>query len=152
MSRSLAGALGLLVLQAACASPTDNGFLRTEVLQVAASMVPCVGVGPRSCMQVRHADNQPWTLFYDQIEGFTHVAGFQVTLRVAVYQVENPPADGSALRYRLLQELSRVAIGVEAVYRPLPTATASDTHPAMKHTPPNGVMAPSARTPVSAIA
>ena len=31
-------------------------------------------------------------------------------------------------------------------------ATASNTHPAMKHTPPSGVMAPRARTPDSAMA
>lgn len=105
------GIPGLLALLAACASPTDAGFLRTEVLQVAAAKVACEGVGPRSCMQVRHAETEPWSLFYDEIEGFTHVAGFQVELRVAVFRVADPPQDGSALRYRLVQELERVAVG-----------------------------------------
>ncbi len=36
--------------------------------------------------------------------------------------------------------------------RALPAANARHTHPAMKHTPPIGVMAPSARTPVNVIA
>lgn len=102
--------LGLVVLLATCASPTEPGFLRTEILQVAASTVACEGVGPRRCLQVRHADTAPWSLFYDEIEGFAHVPGFQVELRVAVFRVADPPLDGSALRYRLLQELKRVAV------------------------------------------
>ena len=42
----------------------------------------------------------------------------------------------------------RLPVGSD--YRPRVAATARHTHPAMKHAPPTGVMAPSARTPVSA--
>ena len=99
----------VLPLLASCESLTDPPFVRTEVMQVAAFRVDCVGVGPQTCMQVRHHDDEPWSLFYDGIEGFTHEAGFAYELLVAVYRVPNPPADGSSVAYRLVKKLKRVA-------------------------------------------
>ena len=96
-------------LLASCASLTEPAFIRTEVLQVAAFQVDCVGVEPQTCMQVRHDDGEPWSFFYGGIDGFTHETGFEYTLWVAVYRVRNPPADGSSLDYRLVKQLRRVA-------------------------------------------
>jgi hypothetical protein len=44
--------------------------------------------------------------FYSGIEGFTFQWGHPVTLRVQVEQVANPPADGSSLRYTLVEVVS----------------------------------------------
>lgn len=82
---------------------------RERVLEVAAQRVPCVGVGPRECLQVREGVDAPWQLFYDAIEGFTYEPGFRYVLRVAERSVPNPPADGSSLAYRLLHVESRAA-------------------------------------------
>lgn len=76
-------------------------------MDVAPARVACVGVGPQECLRVRQHPNAAWTLLYDGIEGFTFEAGFEYTLRVAIRSVNNPPADGSSLAYRLLTVLRK---------------------------------------------
>jgi hypothetical protein len=72
-------------------------------LYVDSHNVECVGVAPQLCLRVRQTPEGEWENFYDSIEGFTYEETFFYTLRLAVTQVENPPADGSALRYQLLE-------------------------------------------------
>jgi hypothetical protein len=67
----------------------------------------CVGESARKCMQVRESESDPWTLFYDRIEGFTYEEGHRYELRVALESNPNPPADGSSLRYRLVEVISK---------------------------------------------
>jgi len=70
-------------------------------LFVAPELVDCVGVGPRTCMQVRESPEESWELFYSGIEGFEFEPGFFYELRVEIHHVLDPPADGSSLRYVL---------------------------------------------------
>ena len=100
----------LLALVTSCESSTGLDLERLEVLQVAAVQVDCMGLVPQKCLQVRTDDNEPWRRLYDGIEGFTHTEGFEYTLRVALFRVKNPPADGSSRQYRLVRELRRVAV------------------------------------------
>jgi hypothetical protein len=97
--------LALLCL-GGCAGPTAA---REDVLvlEVAPARVPCVGSLPKSCLQVRERSDSPWQLFYGEIDGFTHEAGYEYTVRVAVRVVPNPPADGSGVAYRLLSILTK---------------------------------------------
>ena len=69
--------------------------------------MPCIGIGPQECLQVREQSDAPWQLFYGHIEGFAYEPGFRYVLRVAVSPVPDPPADGSSLAYRLLRVVSR---------------------------------------------
>ncbi|MAX56536.1 MAG: hypothetical protein CL537_13670 [Alcanivoracaceae bacterium] len=101
------GWIGLLLLLTACSEPQPEG----ELLYVAPYTSACIGAGPMDCMRVRHSETENYQLFYNTIEGFQFEQGFRYTLRVAVSEVENPPADGSALRYRLLEVLNREAVG-----------------------------------------
>ena len=39
-------------------------------LYVAADTVPCTGVAPMECLQIRENKDDPWELHYDAIEGF----------------------------------------------------------------------------------
>lgn len=81
---------------------------RLETLWVGPQLVECVGVIPQQCMLVRQTkDGQP-EYFYDQIEGFEHELGVTYVLRVGVSDVENPPADASSLRYRLIEIVEAV--------------------------------------------
>jgi len=77
------------------------------IFDVAAHTVECIGELRQRCLVVRRGDDAPWTNFYQPIEGFVHEEGYAYRLRVARREVENPPADGGAYRYRLLQVLSR---------------------------------------------
>jgi heat shock protein HslJ len=81
---------------------------------VAPELADCVGVGPQKCMQVKFNSEEEWTFFYDQIEGFTYEEGFSYELLVTVSEVENPPADGSSLRYTLVDVVSKIEADAEA--------------------------------------
>lgn len=76
---------------------------RIETLWVGPQLADCVGVAPQKCLQVRHVEDGQVEYFYDSIEGFEHVAGTTYQLKVAVTDVENPPADASSLSYRLVE-------------------------------------------------
>jgi hypothetical protein len=105
--RALGAAL-LYAVMSSCSSITGTNE-RVFTLEVAEQQVPCVGVAPQQCLQVRERSDAPWTLFYDGIEGFTYEPGFRYLLRVSVRQVPNPPADGSSLAYRLVDVLTKTA-------------------------------------------
>jgi hypothetical protein len=81
---------------------------RTITMDVAPERVSCQGFVPQECLRVREHPSTTWTLFYDQIEGFMFEPGFEYTLRVRVREIENPPADGSSLSYRLIAILRKV--------------------------------------------
>jgi hypothetical protein len=101
--------LGLvLVLASACTASTAP-HEEVLVLEVAATRVPCVGVAPMQCLQVRTSADAPWQPFYDAIEGFAWEPGYRYTLRVARRAVLDPPADGSSVAFRLLEILAKVA-------------------------------------------
>ncbi|QXB29095.1 DUF4377 domain-containing protein [Aeromonas sp. FDAARGOS 1405] len=80
-----------------------------ETLYINSQLVDCVGVGPMQCMQVRSDEQQPWTLFYQQIEGFQFEPGYQYQLTVSKEQLTNVPADASSLRYQLIKVVSKIA-------------------------------------------
>jgi hypothetical protein len=80
---------------------------RIAVMDIASQRVPCVGVGPQECLLVREHPDTAWSLFYDGIAGFDFEPGFEYTVRVAIRHVDNPPADGSSLAYRLLAILRK---------------------------------------------
>ena len=48
-----------------------------------------------------------WNIFYDDIEGFKYQLGYLYTLKVEKENIENPPADGGSIRYKLIKEISK---------------------------------------------
>lgn len=102
----------------------SNGQIVT--IYVGPEQVECTGVAPQTCLQVRLSPDEPYTLFYDTIQGFTHTPGFEYVLQVQINQIENPPADGSSLSYTLVAIVSQTEVGTTAVVSPdpnQPTAT-----------------------------
>ncbi len=92
---------------------TDNDGNDEETaktLFVGPELVDCVGVAPQQCMQVRASEDEDWTLFYDQIEGFEFEPGFEYELRVTETEIENPPADASSLQVTLVEVVSKTAV------------------------------------------
>ncbi len=80
-----------------------------KTLFVGPELVDCTGVAPMQCMQVREDPNGDWQLFYNTIEGFTFEPGFTYELRVNVATIANPPADGSSLKYTLVEVVNKAA-------------------------------------------
>lgn len=76
-------------------------------------LVDCVGVAPQQCMQVKTNPDDEYSLFYDQIEGFEFQEGFEYELQVLVEPVQNPPADGSALKFTLVEVVSQTPVTAE---------------------------------------
>lgn len=78
-------------------------------LEISPETKQCTGVAKQTCLQVReikYADNgvktqvdKDWTLFYDQIQGYTHNPDQRVILRVKRYEIKNPAADQSKYAY-----------------------------------------------------
>ncbi len=89
--------------------------------------VECVGVGPQTCLQVKLSPDANYTLFYDQIDGFEHVPGYEYELVVLIEPVEDPPADASTLRYTLVEEVSRIPVEVETETETAETLTLEGT-------------------------
>jgi hypothetical protein len=73
--------------------------------------VPCVGVAPMSCLQVRRGDPAAgeWQNFYSQIRGFDYEPGYLYRLRVRETRLppEQVPADASSIRYELVEVLDK---------------------------------------------
>ncbi len=80
-----------------------------KIFEVAPTKVDCVGVGKMKCLQVREAGGK-WMNFHSPIEGFDFQEGWRYRLQVAVAKVNNPPADGSSLRYSLVRILDKMPV------------------------------------------
>jgi heat shock protein HslJ len=92
---------GALAEEAAPATP------ERKTLYVNSERVPCTGVAPMMCLQVRESEDADWQFFYSGIDGFFFVPGYLYEIVVDVIPVENPPADGSSLAYVLVELVSK---------------------------------------------
>lgn len=99
----------LLLLMAACTSESGSG---EKTIYVGPELVDCVGVAPQKCMQVKENPEDSYTLFYDQIEGFSYEEGFEYEIVVREEQVENPPADGSSIKWTLVEVVNKTPAAV----------------------------------------
>ncbi|MCD8264589.1 MAG: DUF4377 domain-containing protein [Tannerellaceae bacterium] len=79
----------------------------TETWIVASEMADCTGVMPQKCLLVKTPGETEWEYIYQGIEGFDYVPGYEYVLEVRTEEVENPPADGSTVKYVLVKEKSR---------------------------------------------
>ncbi len=84
-----------------------QGSAKTKTFYVADHLVDCVGVAPQKCMLIREKQTDEWSNFYGNIEGFNYEEGFEYLIKVKVKKIKNPPADGSSLKYTLLEVLRK---------------------------------------------
>ena len=73
-----------------------------KTLYVASYKKDCEGIANQSCFLVRENPEDEWKLFYGEIQGFEYQAGKDYTLTVELIPVENPPADASMFKYKLV--------------------------------------------------
>ena len=81
-----------------------------RLIYVNSQRVPCTGVGPMSCLEVRDDPGQPWQLFYGNIVGFEFQPGMVYRLRIVESIDPNPPADAPSSRWVLDQIVERVPV------------------------------------------
>ncbi len=75
-----------------------------------------VGLGPQMVYLVQEEDEiggEDWKYLYEEIEGFTYESGYLYDLRVRKINVQNPPQDGSGLKYVLKKVVSRERTGAD---------------------------------------
>lgn len=89
---------------------TNTSSPKTIELYVDSKRVDCVGVAPQKCLRTRTDPNSEWQFFYNDIEGFDYEEGFIYKLKVNTFDVENPPADASSIRYELNEVISKTAV------------------------------------------
>lgn len=93
-----------------CQPSVDKDKPDLQRILISSETRVCTGVSPMECLQVKwNKDQEDWELFYDHIQGFDYVKGYEYELIVKVEKVENPPADASSLKYTLVKEVSRTA-------------------------------------------
>lgn len=70
--------------------------------KVKENKVPCEGVAPMECLQIKEGKEKEWKNFYSSIEGFDFVPGYTYRLKVEKTKKEGTiPADASAYSYKL---------------------------------------------------
>ncbi|MEZ4674263.1 MAG: DUF4377 domain-containing protein [Caldilineaceae bacterium] len=72
-------------------------------MYIAPERVACTGVAPMQCLQVKFDAGDSYELFYDGIDGFVYVPGYNYELRVQRLEREKPPADASKYLYSLIE-------------------------------------------------
>ncbi|MBS7253628.1 META domain-containing protein [Flavobacterium branchiicola] len=78
------------------------------------SKVPCQGVAPMECLQVKYGKDKDWQLFYDHIEGFNFEAGNKYEIMVVKTKRQGTlPADVSAYEYKLKSIISKTPVTKE---------------------------------------
>jgi heat shock protein HslJ len=100
----------MLIMLAISSAALAQGMNEERAMIVGPSRVICTGVGPQWCLQVKDSSDSDYQLFYSPIEGFDYQPGFEYELRVAVSEVENPPADASNLSYALIEVVSMTRV------------------------------------------
>ena len=92
---------------ASLTAPAEPGQVRE--VTVGPQRVDCVGSAPQLCLVV---DDE---LFYDEIDGFEHEAGYEYRLRIEQYDrwpgQSEIPQDAGRYGYRLLEVLEKKSAG-----------------------------------------
>ena len=101
--------LVLVSLSVSCGS-VKNEEMNTFTYWVNSQRVPCTGVGPMECLEVRKEGSDTWELFYSQIEGFQYEPGYLFRIRVQEEKLDPSlvPADASSIKYTLVSVEEKV--------------------------------------------
>lgn len=112
--------------EAPAEEPTEEPMAEAveKTLYIGPERVECdAGAGTMMCMQVKENPDDEYTLFYNQIEGFEYEEGYEYELIVSEEKVENPPADASALKYTLVEEVSKTEVAMAGMGECMEDAT-----------------------------
>lgn len=95
---------GLLATIAFSSAMTSDLNSDTVTYWINSYRVPCVGVAPMNCLQVRKETSGQWQTFYSSIIGFDHEPGYLYRVRVLEERLDpsQVPADAGSIRYTLV--------------------------------------------------
>ncbi|MCS3533148.1 DUF4377 domain-containing protein [Chryseobacterium sp. JUb7] len=90
-----------------CTTTTNAAGGSEKTFIVGPQTADCTGVAPMKCLQVKETPTGEWTNFYTNIDGFTYEPGYEYVLKVKTEKIDNPPADGSSIKYTLVKQVSK---------------------------------------------
>ena len=88
----------------------DNNADKIITMTVASKTVESfTSIAPKTSLNVKiEGDSRGWfPLTNQEIQGFRYEAGFEYVLKVNQSHVQNPPSDGSSIKYVLIEVLSK---------------------------------------------
>jgi heat shock protein HslJ len=94
-------------------SPVKTSEATEKIIYVNGRTVPCTGVAPQQCWQVKESKSDDWKLLYHGIKGFNYEQGYLYKLQVREEIIANPPADGSSREWVLVDVLEKIAMKVQ---------------------------------------
>ncbi|CAG9415463.1 MULTISPECIES: DUF4377 domain-containing protein [Providencia] len=104
-------ASSFLVLLAGCQNGTNANTMKpannNKVFYIDSSLADCVGVAPMKCMKVKEKPTDEWQYFYSSIQGFNYEPGYHYVVEVQQFDIPNPPADASSIRYELVKIIEK---------------------------------------------
>ena len=113
--------MAILMVMGVLFSCSDDDNVRPQTIDMRINHYQNTGiaVGPVLTLLVQDGDNigtDNWTNFYSNIEGFNYVPGRIYNLSVLVEPINNPPADGSSLKYILQEVKSTQEVDSETLF------------------------------------
>jgi len=101
-----------------CSNDAGNEFQITN-MRINHYQNTGIGEGLFLTLMVQEGNNigsDNWFKFYNNIEGFDYQPGYIYDIKVVVEQVDNPPADGSSLKYTLQEIKSTQKVDIETPF------------------------------------
>ena len=74
---------------------------------VANHKASCTGLTSQMCYLMKNSPNGIWQNYYNDIEGFNYEEGYEYEILVKKKVIENPPADGPAFVYKLVNVVKK---------------------------------------------
>ncbi len=113
--------LSLLLLLGALFSCSNDDDKQSQIIEMRVNhfQKTAMAEGPMLTLLVQEGDQigtDRWNSFYADIEGFTYEAGTVYDLSVKAETIDNPPADGSSIRYTLLSINSTQEVDFETTF------------------------------------
>ncbi|CAD7813059.1 hypothetical protein CHRY9390_02602 [Chryseobacterium aquaeductus] len=99
--------LAVILTTTQCKPMANSASADEKMFIVASQTVDCTGVAPMKCLQIKEKESDSWGNLYSNIEGFIYEPGFEYVLKLKTEKITNPPADGSSIRYSLVQQVSK---------------------------------------------
>ncbi len=110
--------LTIPVLLFSCSSDDDNQSQTIE-MRINHFQNTGIAVGPVLTLLIQKGDDigtDNWTKFYSNIEGFNYVPGTIYNLSVKAEPIDNPPADGSSIKYTLIEVKATQEVDNETLF------------------------------------